>query len=366
MSTNNNCEPCAPVPTVPLAPPPVCLATNACEEFISSDCVVSTIDANCQITYDQPSVDDVTVGLNININTTLTDVYQQLTTVACPTNPDVIGGTLAQIRSIPFLFQMFSNLVCSIDCGDPCDAISQVDQITFTNITDEGFSINWFGVADYNYSIRINDSNAIPTTFYTWTTTSPLSANGPISINTSVFTRNVNGVITTPPPSMILPSNHSYEVFITAQSSENTSGVNCQTGPFTTNTLSSSLCSCTNSLTVVPATSSGNPASPLELAIGILSTGATPVQYNILVQNSLGACVLNCPNGINVNYNPDITTNYTYFSATMPTADNYSVTVTAICTLVPLCTGDIQEIIVPVTGVIGCVAPDITSIVVNP
>ena len=55
MSNNNNCQPCAPVPTVPLAPPPTCPAVAACEEYILSDCVLSTVDSNCQLTYTQPT-----------------------------------------------------------------------------------------------------------------------------------------------------------------------------------------------------------------------------------------------------------------------------------------------------------------------
>jgi hypothetical protein len=361
MSNNNNCQQCAPVPTVPLAPPPTCPATAACEDYVLSDCVLSTVDSNCQLTYTQPSGNTTTVGVDINVNTTLTTVYQQLTTTACPTNPDVIGGTLFQIENVPMLFEMFSNLVCMVDCGVPCDAITSVEQVTFTNITDTGFSINWFGLKDYNYSIRMNDSNSSPATFYTWQTQNPLSGNASFAVNTSAFSENVGGVVTTPPPAMELPSNHSFEVYITAEFG----GVSCETGPFTILTLPSSSCICNNTLTVTPAKQSGT-VDPLELAIGILTIGDVPLGYNVLVQDSTGACVLNCPNGVFVPYAPDPVTNLTYFTANMPSGGDYSVTVTAICTLAPLCDGDVQQVIIPVPDTLSCAAPDITSIVVNP
>lgn len=362
MTTTTDCQPCAPVPTLPLAPPPTCPSSAACEEYVLSDCVVSTIDVQCTTVYNSPSGPQF-VGLDINLNTTLTDVYSQLTSTACPTNPNTIGAIL-QIIGDPShpnynieLHQLFATIVCNINCSDPCEGIQEVEQITFSSTTDTGFVINWFGIAGYIYSIRINDSNASPLKFYTWTSPVILTT-GMTSVNTSLFTSSIGGSIGLPPA--VLDSNHSFEVYISAAQD----GTGCETGPFTTMTLGSGGCICNNIVTVVPATSDGV-LDPLELSVGILVSGDTPIEYNVLVQNTSGTVMVNPPLGVNILYAPDILTNLTYYSSLMPAGGDYTVTVTAICSLVPLCTGGTNQIVVSVPDSLACSAPDITGITIN-
>ena len=360
MGNINNCQPCAPVPSVPLAPPPTCPSSNGCEEYVYSDCVISTIDSDCQYTYDQPNGNSVTVGLNIYEGTTLTDVYSQLTSTACPLNINVIGGTLALIGNNAMLFQMFSTLVCNVNCGDPCDSVQSVDQMTFTSIGITGFTLNWFGLAGYDYSIRINDSNASPATYYTWQTSSPLTTSANTSIGTASFTKHIGSVITTPPPGMVIAANHSYEVLVTATYQ----GTTCETGPFTVETLPDPSCVCTNTITVVPAVASGT-LDPLELSVGILVSGTIPIQYKVVVKDSNGTVMINPPDGDIIPYLPDSITNYTYYSAFLPAGGNYTVIVTSICSLIPYCTGGTTQAVINVPDSLSCSPPDITAITVN-
>lgn len=385
MSNINNCQPCAPVPTQPLAPPPVCPATVECDEYVQSDCVISTVATICTTVYVDPAGDapDETVGLIISEGTTLTDVYQQLTSTACIFNPSVLGAVLQTIGDPTHpnynqtLNDIFCQIVCACSCDEECAGVVSVSIATYLNVTTVGFDITFLAQPDYNYQITINDSNATPFTTYTWSsTTPPNNGNAPISytINTSQFIRTVASnppVITTPPPDMELAPGHSYEVYINAINPQNAS---CPAGPWTVVTQPS--LDCGDDCATVQITVAGDGTNINNFAIDVTyQTGPVfPIAYmiNIYDDQSQPLTPLNAyysiPNAPaipdpNTGLYPQTVTNYEWQLLTA--GGTYTVQVTPVCSIDPiLCLGDTVEVEIIFLGPTLCVAPDIINVAV--
>lgn len=356
MSNNNNCQQCAPNPCSHVVPPPTC-ATSACEEYIQSDCVVSTIEEECTGVFEGPD-GDVQVGLSIQEGTTLTSVYQQLTSTACPLNPDVIGAMLQIIQNTPVLSEIFCNMVCACNCGDPCAVVEEVEQIIFTNITKDGFSLTFVAQPDYNYYIRINDTNTIPETYYIYdssTTPTPSIPNlqpaaVSVTIPTSSFTKYVNNVVV--PGPFTLASNTTFEVLATAILPD--ASASCETGPFTVQTEPDPACVCTTTLNVV-----NEPAGPDTLSVNIIETGGTvPVAFQVTVTNTTTGNIASGPSDIGRDISGTTT-----FTVSVP-SDTYEVEVIPICSLVPRCTGTPETVTITVNAPPSCAPPDITSVTI--
>lgn len=373
MHTQNNCQscaplpcqPCAPVPTEPAAPPPFCPATPACDEFIPSDCVVSTVDVSCTATYIPPNGGTpVPVGLDINLNTTLTSVYNQLTSTACIFNPNVLGAVLQLIGSNTTLSGIFCDLVNSCP-EEGCANVVPVEIATYTNIEVDGFDINFLAQPGYRYEITINDSNATPFTKYTYNTpTAPNLTTAPVpyTINTSAFTKNVGGTITNPPTAMT--PGHSYEVYISAVNTQNTS---CPAGPWTVVLPEDPTCGEACSFVQIAVTGDPTNTTNLVVVVDYLGGVTYPVQYQIDVYDTGGLVS-------SANYNttsntssggiyPPITQNINYPSIT--TSGTYTVEVTPICSLVPLCEGEMVTAEIAFDSAAFCAPPDITNITVT-
>lgn len=361
MSNSNNCSQCAPAPCgcSAVVPPPSCTSVG-CEEYIQSDCVVSTIDTQCTAVFESPS-GDVNVGLVIEEGTTLTDVYGQLTTTACPTNPDVIGAVLQIIQNTPVLSEIFCNMVCACNCGDPCAIVEEVEQIIFTNITDDGFSLTFSAQVDYNYYIRINDMNTSPATYYVYDTsvnpTPALPNPGPlptsVTLATSAFTKYVNNVPV--PGAFTLASNTTFEVLATAILPDGSAS--CETGPFTVQTEPDPACVCTTTINVINSVEV--PALPDQLSVDIIETGGTtPVAFQITVTNLTTSNIASGP--VDIARDPSGTTTYTI---ALP-ADDYEVEVIPICSFVPRCTGTAETVNITVNAAPSCAPPDITSVTI--
>lgn len=380
MNNNHNdacaCSQCAPVPTQPLAPPPVCPIVNSCEEYVESDCVISSVNATCTYTYTNPNTgQQVTIGLDIDQGqTTLSNVYQQLTTTACITNANVINGILHIIQNNPDINQYFTQIICEIDCADPCDNVVEVSQAVFSSITPTGFVINFLAQPNYKYEIRINDTSSLPPVYYTWISPNPpnLGANpAAFSINTNLFTK-YSG---TPPapsgPPTALNGNSTHEVYITAI---NPSNVECEAGPWTVITSAGPLCG--PACGQVQLTVAVDPAITTHLAfIVTYQTGSTfPVAYRANIYNSAGTnmiplnTVLTISNTPAVdpitNLYPTTATNYDYPAIVAP--DTYTVEITPICSFQPLfCIGTVASGTINLAAAPSCSPPDITNITIT-
>jgi hypothetical protein len=360
MSNNNNCQQCAPNPCSHVVPPPTC-ATSACEEYIQSDCVVSTIEEDCTGVFQGPD-GDVQVGLTIQEGTTLTSVYQQLTSTACPLNPDVIGATLQIIQGNPVLNQIFCAMVCACSCDDPCDGVQQVEQLIFTDIGENGFDITFTAQPDYNYYIRINDMNTLPQTYYVYdssTNPTPFLPNitpapTSVTLSTNSFSIYVNNLlIPSPPGGAVLASGTTFEVFITAIAPD--SLAECENGPFTVVTLPDAACNCNSDIQLTDS-SEGDPGL-LSIDITELS-GDTPVAYQITITDDVSGSIVVGP--IDITRDGTGTTTYTDSLPDGP----YTVEVIPLCSLVPRCAGDPFSIDVVVSAVPACAPPDITTVTI--
>lgn len=379
MSTENNCQPCAPVPTVPTAPPPSCPATPACDEFVQSGCVVSDTEGNCTSVYIDPLaiVDTfpIPVGLVINEGTTLTEVYNQLTSTACIFNPQVIGAVLQTIGDPTHpnfnttLNQIFCQIVCACACDDDCANVIAVEIATYTSVDIDSFDINFIAQPNYNYEITINDSNAVPFTFYTWNSITPPNITLVptfFTINTDAFTKNVGNAITSPPPPTTLIAGHSHEVYINAI---DPTGAACPAGPWTVVLPIDP--SCTGDCGLVNIIVTGDPGNVLNFAIVVqYQSGIVyPQVYKVDIYDSNGQTV------IPTSYYPLIaptpvggiypTTSETFNFSSIISGDTYTVEVTPICSLVPLCPGDMSTATISFAGPLTCAPPDITNITVT-
>lgn len=367
MSTQNNCQPCAPVPTVPTANPPTCPATPACDEFVQSDCVVSTINETCTATYTPPGDSPIQVGLIINDGTTLTDVYEQLTSTACIFNPNVIGAVLQTIGNSNQLSQVFCDLVCACACDDGCANVIPVSIATYTNIDTDSFDINFLAQPGYKYEITINDSNATPFTFYTYNTPNPpntTTAPVTFTINTAAFTKNAGGTITNPPNT--LTAGHSHEIYINAVTSD---GSSCPAGPWTVVLPEDPACG--EECGLVELTVNGDPdnITNLVVIVNYLQGTVYPVAYKITIYDSNSQPVVPTanytatPNTPVLGLYPNLSQTFNFPAIT--TADTYTVEVTPICSLVPLCLGNMITATIVLAGITDCAPPDITNITIT-
>lgn len=385
MMNNNNhndacaCSQCAPVPTQPLAPPPVCPVVNACEEYIESDCVISSVNATCVYTYNDPVTGlPVTIGIDIDQgSTTLSDVYNQLTTTACITSPAVITGILNIIKNNTTIKNFFEEIVCDITCEDPCDEVTEVSQAVFSNVTINSFIINFLAQPSYRYEIRINDTSTLPAVYYTWSSVNAPNvgnAPAPFSVNTNLFTKYSGNppAATAPfPPLNVLSSNATHEVYITAI---NTDDVSCETGPWTVVTTPNNQCA--PSCAQIQLTVTQDPAVTTHLGflVNFVSGPAFPINYIANIYDSNGAnmiplntiLTISNPPAIDPNTNlyPNTSTPYDYPAITAP--GNYIIQITPICSFQPLyCIGTMASGTINFAGAPSCSPPDIVSIVIT-
>ena len=392
------CSQCPQTPCVPVAPPPACATPAACDEFVLSDCVISTIDSQCTVTIQTPN-GPIQVGLVITPGMTLTEILDQLTSTACIFDPNMTlafwqnflnnnilfqnittqfitqifnNTALTELFITEFfnsilnnnsLYQFFTNIICDIECGGPCDQVDAVEQMIFTNIATNGFDLTWIALPGYTYRIRINDSQTLPSTYYEYITpNAPAPGNVPVTttLNTSVFTKYENNA---PVANNGLASNVSFEVYITAIAIINEEPLECPAGPFTITTLEDVACAdCTTVIDV--QNSNSNPAAPGDLSVDIIYQAGLPAtSYNVIVTSVTTGLVVNGPpTGVVISANlVGVITNYTI---ALP-ADDYDVLVTPICSLVPYCTGEPDNVIVTVSGVAFCAPPDITIVSIN-
>lgn len=369
MSThNNNCDPCAPIPTLPAAPPPTCGASSTpadCEEYISSDCVISAGNFACTEVYDPATGPNVTVGLTLGTTSTLTDLMEQLTGQACTTSVPMIGAILQKIGRTGELRAIFCDLVCqcvNTNCPggsgggttiENCD--TAVQQIVFTNITTSGFSLTFYRIPAYNYTIRIYDTNTLPPVFYTRT----IAAQG-----TSTVGANYTVASSTFPNATTLPSGHTFEVEITTTT---VADGDCVSQTFTVITAQESgggdppPCQCTGTLNVLQGSTNNTPG--LFSAIIKYNGGSTtaPISYNtwFIYTDPLGGIVKVSDNI------PSEGTNTPYTISNIP-AGTYSFRVTPVCDDDPLCIGgNFYGDIVVTAATPSCAAPDITGITIS-
>lgn len=392
------CSQCPQTPCIPVAPPPSCgIGSAACDEYILSDCVISTIDGSCTVIIQTPD-GPLTVGLQITEGMTLTQILNQLVDTACIFSPNmqqaffqqlisntnlftqIFGDIITNIFNNPVLtqqfiedffnsilnnnalYQFFSDIICDIDCDDPCELVDEVEQMVFTDIQVDEFDMNWIAMPGQTYFIRINDSQSVPTTYYEYTTpNAPAPGNVPVptTLNTAIFSKYENGVLVA---NNGLAGNTSFEVYITAIKIVNNAPVECETGPFTITTLEDVACAaCTTVIDV--QNSNTNPAGPGELSVDITYQAGFPaIAYNIIVTSvTTGVVVNGPPTGITIPADPGLTTNY----AILLLEDDYNVLVTPICSLVPFCTADPDSTTIIVNPAAFCAPPDITVVSVN-
>lgn len=380
INNNHNdacaCSQCAPVPTQPLAPPPTC-PTPACDEYVESDCVISSVDASCTYTYTNSNGDEVTVGLTIEDGvTTLSDVYNQLTTTACIFNEDVLAGVLDIIKNNTTINNIFEDLVCDVDCQDPCDGVVSVSQASFTDVTTNSFLIGFIAQPNYNYQIRIEDTSVSPLIYYTWSSGAPpnLGVNpATFSINTTQFTK-YSGTppVPTPPPTLLNPGS-THRIFITAIAQVQGVPVSCSSEEWTAITLPSSDCDpgCNQiqlSVVQTPATD-----DPLSFDV-IFQAGSTfPTAYLVNIYDVTTGTVLISDQVQNINNTPVPvggiypTTTTTYVYPAIIDSHEYSITISPICSFIPYCLGlEVQgTITIGGGGPPACSPPDITSITIT-
>lgn len=367
MAINNNCQPCAPVPTVPLAPPPTCPGggvdpdpdpTGPCPEYVSSSCVVSPANYDCTAVYNPATGPDVPVGLDINVGTTLSQVYEQLTGRACPTSIPVIGAILQTIGVTGELKDIFCQLVCECisttcsdtDPGDDPGLCANVSNVSFTNVTTTGFTINFFAVPGYTYIINMVDTTANPDVTYTRTITAlpgvPTDPGANYQVLSSSF-----------PNATTLPSGHTFVVTITATYQT----LSCTSNQFTTSTVALPTCDCTEAIIEL---AQGN-ADPGEFVLDITYSGGNgtpPVQYNVTaVKGEIDLDFVVTPTP------PNLAGTTTTYTSTTLSEGVWSVTVTPVCSITPSCIGDTVSIQITVPGpqTPSCSPPDITNIVIS-
>lgn len=364
MSThNNNCDPCAPIPTLPAAPPPTCGASSTpadCEEYISSDCVISAGNFACTEVYDPATGPNVTVGLTLGTTSTLTDLMEQLTGQACTTSVPMIGAILQKIGRTGELRDIFCQLVCqcvNTNCPGGSgggttieNCTTAVQQIVFTNITTSGFSLTFYRIPAYNYTIRIYDTNTLPPVFYTRT----IAAQG-----TSTVGANYTVASSTFPNATTLPSGHTFEVEITTTT---VADGDCVSQTFTVITTQEDggggppPCDCDTTIIQVLQGKTYGQTEFYALTIKHTS-GTVPIKYQIYVVD-----------GLNVLINETITAtgSVTEFSKTNFTPGTYTTRVTPICSENPLCVGDeFYGNVVVDADIPSCAPPDITGITIS-
>lgn len=380
INSSANCQPCAPVPSQPLAPPPSCPVVSACDEYIESDCVISSTEGDCVSVYIDPNDPQAPISVGLIIQegvTTLTDVYDQLTSTACIFNPSVIGAVLQTIGDPTHpnynatLNEIFCAIVCACTCDDACANVIPVSQAVYTNIDTDSFDITFLAQPDYQYQITINDSNSVPFTYYTWSSTvAPNLGNAPVpfTVNTSAFTKFVGTPPVSTNPPNTLASNTTFEVYINA---ENPNGETCPAGPWTVVTAES--LQCNPDCDQIQISIAQDPAITTNLAFTVTFTQgpAFPVSYLANIYDSSGTNVIPVDSILSIgnapvinpitNLYPTTVTNYDY--PAIVTADDYTVEITPICSFAPLyCTGTMVSAVINFAGPASCSPPDIVSV----
>lgn len=384
MSNNNNCGQCNTTPSVPLTPPPTC-PTPACDEYMSSDCVSSTVDGNCTSQFyqfdaqtgaleldinDNPIPQDppVPLGISFNQNDSLTTILQAMTAAQnCMFNPDYIAGMLQTIQANQNhpVSQIFCNMVCDCSCDTGCKA-EVVETVTFpaADILETSFKMLFTALPGYEYLITVTDTNAVLPTVYTYQF-SPIPSGGIPTIVTFSSTSLVNS-FGAPVPA--LPSGHTFEVVITSIFN----GESCASDSFTTATLQSNACDCIARAKVVlafEAAAVGN----INLVITLSNSQVyLPQAYAIEVFDPNNNSIFGGP----VDFDPTLYLDPPPANRVLIiiggnpgtlAGGNYLVTVTPICYITPFdrCAGDTKTLPVPVSGPLKCAPPDITNVTIS-
>jgi len=392
MSCNNcnNCAQCNSTPTIPVVPAPTCINTTACEEYILSDCVSSTIEGACISQLYQynpngslilnpsgnpaPFIPAVPLGLSISNNENLSSILAELVSSKnCSFNPNYIAGMLQviQANSTHPVSQIFTNLVCTAvaQCNEDCQ-IQIVETVTFNPdfTTDEGFVVTFNGLLNYIYTIEVTDTNAITPTVYTYTYPTPPITTGSVGIVNFDTTLLLNSSGINVPA---LPSGNTFEVVITSEFNNQS----CSSNSFTTFTDQSPLCSCVRTVsTQFEAGLLGEIGVYIWVSAPV--AGYTPQFYQITAVDSAGDVVvgpgfydpvlypvptppgpLSFPNG---------TMYFLFGNGTL--SGDYLLSISAICELTPssTCASITYNFDHTVAAPLTCGPPDITSVTVTP
>jgi hypothetical protein len=381
MANTNNCEQCNTVPSVPVTPPPTC-PTSACDEYVSSDCVISTVDGGCTsefYEYDPntgaleldgnnnpiPQDPPIQLGLVISENDTLSTVLTNLVDVKnCMFNPDFIAGMLQVIQANPNhpVGQIFCNLVCSCTCDADCQ-INIVDTLSFNPITDVGFTINWTGYRNYLYKITVIDTNTLPATTYTYTyATSPITGPlvGPIAFSSALLLTS-GGT-----PIGDLPSGHTFQVVIDSIYL----GETCSGDVFTISTLQPSTCDDCKDVDLAVTFEPGGTGT-IDLVVNVpFPVGYLPQAYNIEIIDPLNNVVFGPADydpTLYIDSPPANQVKISFGGGTL-SGGTYTVNVIPVCLITPSvrCTGDTFTEEILVNGPALCAPPDITNVTITP
>jgi hypothetical protein len=384
MSNNNNCEQCNITPSVPLTPPPTC-PVPACDEYVSSDCVSSTVDGNCTSQFYQfdpqtgaleldnnnnpiPQDPPVPLGISFNQNDSLTTILQAMTAAQnCMFNPDYIAGMLQTIQANPQhpVSQIFCNMVCACSCDTSCQA-EVVETVTFpvADILETSFKMLFTALGGYSYLITVTDTNAVLPTVYTYQF-SPVPAGG---LPTIVTFNSTSLVDSFGAPVPALPSGHSFEVVITSIFN----GESCPSDSFTTATLPSDACTCIADAKVVLAYEAAEIGN-INLVITLSNSQVyIPQAYSIEVFDPNNNSIFGGP----VDFDPNLYLDPPPANRVLIViggdpgtlaGGEYYITVTPVCYITPFdrCEGDTKNITVLVTGPALCAPPDITNVTIS-
>lgn len=382
MSNCNQCGQCSQcAPVVQLTPPPIC-PTNACEEYISSDCVNNEVTAACSSVFTDPQTGEQTaVGYNISSGSTMTEVISALTSPQnCLFSENYLGAALQYIGNSTLL----TSILCGViqDCIDGCP-LFPVTTLSFEPVvvTDDGTSedaywtTNFFAhlgsnnLPDYSYTITITDTSTNPANVWERTLTPAQllaimeTTPGP-NYGLVHFNFNLSGYALTlvdgtgPATTNLLPSGHTYETVITAEYL----GIECPSDSFTLVVPESPLCGdCTYDLAfteceVIPE---GNICLDITAEQGGLPS--SPYAYQIVVTNDTTSLVVSDAFYLTDGDNPF------NFVLTDLTGTDYTVEVTPVCSFEPIyCSGEPTTYNVTVDPPAACAAPDITNVTVTP
>jgi hypothetical protein len=384
MANTNNCEQCNTVPSVPVTPPPTC-PTPACDEYVSSDCVSSTVDGNCTSEFYQfdaqtgalnldvngnPISQDppIPLGISFNQNDSLTTILQAMTAAQnCMFNPNYIAGMLQTIQANPQhpVSQIFCNMVCSCSCDTGCKA-EVVETVTFptADITTTGFKMLFTALGGYTYLIEVTDTNAPTPTVYHYQF-SPIPAGGSSAVVTFDTTSLLNQAGQTV---LSLPSGHTFEVVITSIYN----GESCPSDSFTTATLQSNACTCIADAKVVLALEAAAVGN-INLVITLSNSQVyLPQAYAIEVFDPNNNSIFGGP----VDFDPTLYLDPPPANRVLIiiggnpgtlAGGDYYITVTPVCYITPTdrCVGDTKNITATVTGPAKCAAPDITNVTIS-
>jgi len=387
MSCNNcnNCAQCNSTPTIPVAPAPTCINTTACEEYILSDCVSSTIEGACISQLYQynpdgsldldpsrnpaPFIPAVPLGLSISNNENLSSILAELVSSKnCSFNPNYIAGMLQIIQANPShpVSQIFTNLVCTAvaQCNEDCQ-IQIVESVTFpsANVTETSFQMLFEAMPGYTYLVTVTDTSAPSLTVYTYKF-SPIPDGGVAAVVTFYSTTLEDSLGN---PVFALPSGHTFEVVITSELDLES----CSSNSFTTFTNQPDSCTCDNE--VVQASFEAGLIGTIGVYIWDNPTqNYTPQFYEITVfdpnGNEIVPTALYDPTLYPAVGGPPLAQMYIEFGNGLFSSGEYLLTISAICEVAPsyTCSSDPVDFTYVVTAALTCGPPDITSVTVTP